>query len=401
MTIGCPECGALEDIPPLTAHTLARCRICHYPLERRSGRSLNAALACATTTFVLLFPANLAPLMTVDMMGAERSCVLSSGIVTMWRGGWVILALLLGTFGIVLPFVRFGALALVLAAVRIGWRFKGIGVLFRWTVSLDVWTMPDVFLVGCFVGYARVTQNLTGTIGPGGYCFVVAALMSMLTRASLDRRTVWRAIAPERGLTKDEPALSCVVCDLVGPISHEGAPCPRCGLKLRSRKPDAVVRATALSLAALVLTLPANFYPMTVSTQLGKDVSYRIIDGVYQLFHAGLWPLGILIFCTSIVIPVAKIVGMAWFVVSVRHRSRKYLRFKAHFYRWIDELGRWSNVDVFTIAAFLPLIRFGGLASSRPALGASAFALVVFLTMAASRTFDPRMMWDVYVRRQP
>lgn len=399
MTIGCPECGALEDIPPLAASALARCRICHYPLERRSGRSINAALACSLTTLVLLFPANLAPLMTVHMLGAERSSVLASGIVSMWHGGWVILALLLGTFGIVLPFVRFGALALVLSAVRFGWRLKGIGVLFRWALWLDIWAMPDVYLVGCFVGYSRVTQNLTGIVGAGGYCFIAAALASMLTRAALDRRTVWRAIAPEHTLPKGEPVISCTACDLVEPASCEGRPCIRCGWKLLSRKPDAVVRAGALSLAALALTLPANLFPMTLSIQFGQQVPHRIVDGVAQLFQAGLWPLGILIFCTSIVIPVAKIGGMAWFILSVRRRSRKHLRVKTYLFRWIDELGRWSNVDVFTIAAFVPLIHFDSLASARPATGATAFALVVFFTMAASRAFDPRMMWDAHARR--
>lgn len=399
MTIGCPECGALEDIPPLDAHTSAHCRTCRYPLERRSGRSVTAALACASATFVVLFPANLAPLMTVHLMGAERSSLLSSGIVAMWREGWIILALLLGAFGIVLPFVRFGCLVIVLAAVRFGWRIKGTGTLFRWTTSLDIWAMPDVYLVGSFVGYARVTQNLTGTIQPGGYCFIAAALLSMLTRAALDRRTVWRAIAPERALPHGEPALSCTACDLVAPLSREGRPCPRCGLRLHARKPDAVVRAAALSLAALVLTLPANLFPMTRSLQLGRNDSHRIIDGVYQLFHAGLWPIGILIICTSIVIPVAKIAGMGWFVISIRRRSRKHLHTRAHLYRWIDELGRWSFVDVFTIAAFVPLIHFDGIASARPATGATAFALVVFLTMCASRAFDPRLMWDVHMRR--
>ncbi|SIT38349.1 Paraquat-inducible protein A [Paraburkholderia ribeironis] len=401
MTIGCPECGALEDIPPLTARSYARCRTCHYPLERRSGRSLSAALACTTATFVLLFPANLAPLMSVHMLGAERSSFLSSGIVAIWNDGWVILALLLGMFGIVLPFVRFGGLLVVLGAVRLGCRARGIGALFRWMTWLDIWTMPDVYLVGCFVGYARVTQNLTGTIGPGGYCFIAAALLSMLTRASLDRRTVWRAIAAEKELPKGEASLSCQVCDMVEPISHEGLACPRCGLTLRARKTDAVVRAAALSLGALILTIPANFYAMTISTQLGRDQSHRIIDGVYQLFHLGLWQLGILIICTSIVIPVAKILGMAWFIASVWGRSRKHLRIKAHLYRWIDELGRWSYVDVFTIAAFVPLIHFDGMASAKPAIGATAFALVIFLTMAASRAFDPRLMWDVHMRRKP
>ncbi|MFX1676865.1 paraquat-inducible protein A [Paraburkholderia sp. A2WS-5] len=401
MTLGCPECGALQDLPPLSPHGIARCRTCHYPLERRSGRSVDAALACAVCTFVLLFPANLAPLMTVHVLGAERSSVLASGVVAIWRDGSLILALLLGACGIVLPFVRFGGLVLVLAAVRFGWRFRGMGRLFRWTIRLDAWAMPDVYLMGCCVGYARVTQNLTGTIGVGGYCFIVAALMSMLARASLDRRTVWRALAAEHTLHPRERALSCTVCDLVVPVSHENRPCPRCGLKLHVRKPDAVVRAAALSLAALVLTVPANLYPMTVSLQLGQHDSHRIADGVHELFLAGLWPFGILIIGTSIVIPVAKIVGMGWFIASVRRRSRRHLRTKTHLYRWIDELGRWSNVDVFTIAAFVPLIHFGGMAQARPAIGATAFALAVMLTMAASHAFDPRMMWDVHLRSWP
>lgn len=395
MTIGCPECGALVDVPPLTPQSIARCRRCHYPLERRSGRSLTAALACASATFVLLFPANLATLMTVRMLGGERSSLLASGIVAMWSEGWLILAALLGAFGIVLPLLRFGGLALVLGTLYIGKRFRGIGPLFRWTIWLDAWAMPDVYLIGCFIGYARVTQNLSASIGPGGYCFFVAAIMSMITRAALDQRAVWRAIAPERPLESGRRVISCVVCDLVEPFDHDEQPCSRCGLRMRVRKTDGVPRATALSLAALVLTLPANLYPMTISIQLGKDVPHRIIDGVRELFHVGLWPFGILVIGTSIIIPVAKLLGMAWFIVSVHRRSSRHLRIKTHLYRWIDELGRWSNVDVFTIAAFEPLIRFGGIASTRTAPGATAFALVVFLTMVASRVFDPRMMWDV------
>ncbi|PTB21115.1 paraquat-inducible protein A [Trinickia symbiotica] len=400
MTIGCPECGALEDIPPLTQRMMARCRICHFPLERRTGRSIGAALACSLATFVLLFPANLAPLMTVHLLNGERTSVLGSGIVQMWGSGYPILAALLGTFGIVLPFLRFGGLTFALAAVLLGWRFSGLGPLYRWTLSLDLWAMPDVFLVGCFIGYSRVTQNLTGTVGPGGYCFVAAALMSMLTRATLDSRTVWRALEPEHWPHKGEPVLSCTACDLISPMELEGHPCPRCGLTLRTRKKDAVIRAAALSLAALPLTVPANVYPMTISTEMGQDVSARIIDGVGELFKVGLWPLGVLVFCTSIVIPVAKIVGMAWFITSVMRRSRRHLRVKAHLYRWIDELGRWSNVDVFTIAAFVPLISFGNMAAARPAPGATAFALVVFFTMLASRAFDPRLMWDVHTRKR-
>ncbi|WP_269501631.1 paraquat-inducible protein A [Burkholderia sp. IMCC1007] len=400
MTIGCPECGSLEDIPPIGAHALVRCRMCQAPLERRSGRSVQAALACTTATFILLFPANLAPLMTVRMLGRPHSSVLASGMLTMWGQGWVLLAALLGMFGIVLPFFRFGGLMVVLAAVRFGWCFRGIGPLFRWTVWLDAWAMLDVYLLGCMVGYARVTQSLPCTIGAGGYCLVAAGLLSMITRASLDRRTVWRAIAPERYPSPGEATVACTACDLVQPAHCDGFPCPRCGLTLRARKAAPLTRASALSLAALVLTVPANLLPMTLSRQLGHVVSHRIVDGVLRLFHVGLWPFGILTFVTSVVIPVAKIVCMAWFVASVLRQSRSHLRLKGRIHRWIDELGRWSNIDVFTIAAFVPLIRFDGIASAAPAAGATAFALVVFFTMAAAHAFDPRLMWDSRDRRR-
>jgi paraquat-inducible protein A len=265
-------------------------------------------------------------------------------------------------------------------------------------MQLDLWAMPDVFLVGFFIGISRVAQHLTVEIGPGGYCFIAAALLTMVTRATLDRRALWRRIGPPLDLAPDQPAVSCTACDFAAPAQREGEPCPRCGLKLRARKPDALKRATALSLAALVLYVPANLYPMTVSMQLWREAPRRIITGVVELFQAGFWPLGVIIFSTSIAIPLLKIVGMFWFVLSVKLRSRRHLRLKTHLHRIIDELGRWSNVDVFTLAIFLPLIRFGNLASARAAPGSTAFTLVVFLTMVASRCFDPRLMWDAAER---
>ncbi|MGH6987292.1 MAG: paraquat-inducible protein A [Caulobacteraceae bacterium] len=394
MTIGCPECGALDEIPPLGSRTIALCPICRSPLERTAGRSLGAALACAVATFILLIPANLLPLMTVNMLGNARTSVLASGIGALWGEGYAIVAVLLGAFGIAFPLVRFGGLSLVLGAILFGERPRWLGPLYRWVMELDLWAMPDVFLIGFFIGYSRVSQSLHVTIGLGGLCFILAALLTMLTRACLDRRSIWRAIAPERDAPPTIAAISCTACDLAAPASEEGRPCPRCGLTLRSRKRDAMVRAAALSLAALVLYFPANLYPMSEDWQAGKLVTHRIIDGVRELFEAGLWPFAILIIGTSIVIPMVKILGMGWFVISAKRQSRRFLRLRTRLYRLIDELGRWSNVDVFTIIVFVPLLQFTPLTSSRAAPGATAFTLVVFFTMLASRFFDPRLMWD-------
>ena len=117
------------------------------------------------------------------------------------------------------------------------------------------------------------------------------------------------------------------------------------------------------------------------------------------MFQAGLWPLGLLIFCASIAIPVLKIAALGWFVLSIQRRSTRHLRLKCRLYRLIDEIGRWSNVDVFTIAVFVPLLQFGALATARASAGAPAFILVVVFTMLATRLFDPRLMWDAALAR--
>ncbi|HZS62781.1 MAG TPA: paraquat-inducible protein A [Gemmatimonadaceae bacterium] len=395
MAIACPDCGTIQTVPVLSLGDAAICPTCDHHLERTAGRSMVAAFSCAFSVFILLFPANLLPLMSVTMLSVRHTSHLASGVGMLWNTHWVVIAALVGMFAVVLPFIRFGLLSLVLGCVLTRYRPAWLGWGFRWTLALDAWAMPDVFLIGCAVGYSRVRANLPVTIEWGGICFIAAALLSMLSRASLDRRTAWRTIAPERQLDEQVPAISCTICDLVVPADAEGTPCSRCGQTLGARKPDTLIRTTALVIAGAALYIPANIFPMSTALQMGQLVPHRIIDGVRELISAGLWPLAILITCTSIAIPLLKLVGLGWFVVSVHRRSRSHLVFKTKLYRLIDEVGRWSCIDVFTIAVFLPLLHFDSLASTRADTGAAAFILVVTLTMIASRTFDPRLLWDM------
>ncbi|MGH8180064.1 MAG: paraquat-inducible protein A [Steroidobacteraceae bacterium] len=395
MTIACTDCGTLQDIPPLPWGAIAICPTCDNRLERTNGRSINGALACASATFVLLFPANLLPIMHVSMLGMTRESRLATGVVTLWQHHWVLVALLVAAFAVILPFVRFGLLSLVLTLLQLGRRPRWLGRAFRWSLHLDQWAMPDVFLLGCAVGYSRIAAVMPVKIGWGGICVILAAFLCMLSRASLDTRAVWRVLWPECSAPpEDQPALACRFCDLVSCAAAEGSPCPRCGLTLSARKPNSMVRTAALVVAGLALFFPANLYPMSVDRQFGVLVPHRIVDGIRELFQAHLWPLGVLIFCTSIAIPLLKLAALSWFLISVWQGSRYRLVLKTRLCRLIDEVGRWSCIDVFTIAVFLPLMQFRGMVSTDAASGATAFLLVVVITMMASHTFDPRLLWD-------
>ena len=402
MTIACPDCGTLQHLPVLRRGDVAVCPRCGARLERVNARSIAAALGCALTTLLLLLPANLLPLLSLNLAGMTHRTLLGSGVIALAAQGWLLLALVVGLCAVVLPFVRFGLLVAALGSVhlRLGWRWQGAA--FRWAILLDRWAMPDVFLIACVVGYARVrSQAAIIHVDAGGYCFIGAALMAMLARALLDRRSVWRAIAAEQEVPEGAAVLSCAVCNLVQPLDEEGRPCPRCGLTLRARWPGSWERTVALVVAALLLYVPANLYPMDLTRYLGHTQSYRIVDGVMALFGAGLWPLGVLVSCTSIGIPVAKLLGLGWCVLAVRTRSRRFLLLRTRIYRMIDEAGRWSSVDPFIIAVLVPLMHLRSLVTTQAGGAATAFVAVVMLTMIASRGFDPRLMWDAALEGAP
>jgi paraquat-inducible protein A len=394
MTIECPDCGAVQDIPPLADAVRADCRRCGRTLESRVGRGLEKAAFCSTACLVLLCAANTGPLFTVSMLGVEKSSFMGSGVLALWNRQWVIQGVLVGLAAVLVPLVWSALLAGVLTALRLGRRSGRLGQAYRWALWLDDWAMPDVFLVACLIGYGRLVVNLEVRTGWGAWCLLAAALLSMVSRGVLDRQGTWELIkaAPSHG--PGQELVCCDACLFTLPQQHEGEPCPRCGLRLKARKSDSVSRTAALTIAGFLLYWPANVFPMSTANQFGTPKPHTIIGGIEDLFGAGLPVLGVLIFCTSIAIPVLKIAGLAWFLASIRMGSGRRLALKTKLNRLIHRIGRWSAVDPFTVAVFMPLMQFRPFVSVRSDWGATAFIGVVVLTLMASRSFDSRLLWD-------
>jgi paraquat-inducible protein A len=125
-----------------------------------------------------------------------------------------------------------------------------------------------------------------------------------------------------------------------------------------------------------------------------KPTSYTVIGGIIDLARSHLVGLALLVFSASFAIPMLKMVGLIWCALSSLRHSTKRLIAKTHVYRVIEEIGRWSMVDPFSIACFVPVMHFNGLVDGRAEPAATPFAAVVILTTLAVRVFDPRRMWD-------
>ena len=119
-----------------------------------------------------------------------------------------------------------------------------------------------------------------------------------------------------------------------------------------------------------------------------------ILSGVAELWRIGAWPLALVILTTSIIIPLAKLLALAYLLLSVHRRWTWGRRQRARLYRIVERIGRWSMVDIFVAALFGKLVRFPGAATVTVGTGALAFAAVVVLTLLATNAFDPRLIWQ-------
>ena len=396
MATVCRDCGTLLSFPPLPRHSTAVCLRCQNHIEATIGRSLDATLACAVLTLALLPLLDTLPILQAELLGQRSHSSLVAGVAQLWRHDWIILAGLSVVFVIVLPALRLALLALVLGALRLRRRPHWLGHAFRWATWLDRWAMLDVFLLAVAIGYYYLTtiEHLDVTIERGGEVLLVAGVLTMLSRATLDERTVWRAIGGEAAAVPEDRSIGCRTCGLVQSPAREGAPCPRCGARIRARAPNAATVTAALVTAAFILLFPANISPMNSSDLLGMQLAYTNFGYVLQLWHLGLWPLSVVTFWTSILNPALMLACLGWCVLSVWRRSSRRLVLKTRLLRTVAEAGRWSETAPLTIVFFVPLIDFGHLGAEAAGGGATAFIVMSLLTMAASVTFDPRLMWD-------
>jgi paraquat-inducible protein A len=127
---------------------------------------------------------------------------------------------------------------------------------------------------------------------------------------------------------------------------------------------------------------------------MGKGEPDTIISGVIELINAGMWEIAALIFFASITVPVLKLVGLSYLLISVQRRSRKNSRERTRLYRLAEGIGRWSMIDMFMVSIVCALVQLGAIATINPGLGAICFATVVVITMFAASSFDPRLIWD-------
>src|SRR5438445_10552678 len=121
-------------------------------------------------------------------------------------------------------------------------------------------------------------------------------------------------------------AVGCETCGLASAPRPEDERCPRCESVLHARKPDSIARTWALVIAAAVLYIPANYYPVLTVVQLGAGQPSTILGGVEELLTSRMYPLAALVFFASILVPMLKLLGISIMLIATQTKAVGWLR---------------------------------------------------------------------------
>lgn len=194
--------------------------------------------------------------------------------------------------------------------------------------------------------------------------------------------------------------ITCSICENLCQVSvaiddSSEAICPRCGGALHARKKNALSKSAAYLVAAYILYIPANLLPVMQTESIFGLQDDTIMSGVLLLMATGSWPLALLVFLASIVIPLLKLFSMSVLLLGSWQRSSEHQLQRAQLFRIIEIVGRWSMLDVYVVTVLVALVQFQNLVSVSPGGGAFAFAAVVVLTLLSAQNFDSRSIWDI------
>jgi len=405
--IACHECDAVYRLETLPEGAAAHCSFCDAQLYKHvSSHTLEQSMALHFAALMLFIIANTLPFISLKFAGRVETDMLMSGPMALFNIGMDGIGLLVLMTSILFPLLTMVAALYLLIAARLDVQPPGKGMVYRMVRFLVPWSMLGVFMLAVLIAIVKLLDLAEIEAGISLFAFAALLPVSVMAQQRFDSSLFWPHQFCDGGHDGGEGGeinpnsalkgglLHCHTCALLVEQSKHGSHCPRCGDHLHARKPDSLARTWALLIAAIVMLLPANILPIMTVIRFGQGEPSTILAGVVHLIGAGMWPLGLIIFFASIMVPLSKLAALVFLLFSVQRKSAWKPDDRTRLYRVTEMIGSWSMVDIFIIGILTSLVSLDALSTIQPGAAASYFAAAVVLTMLAAQSFDPRLIWD-------
>ena len=187
----------------------------------------------------------------------------------------------------------------------------------------------------------------------------------------------------------------CEHCDSVyrrpALARRQTAHCLRCGALLERGRHLNTDQLLALTLAAAILFMFANAFPIMQIGLQGLSNETTLWGTVEALVYGRITPIALVAGLSIIFAPGLQIILLAWVLVHARS-GRIAPGFRACM-RALEHLRPWSMLEVCLLGILVAIIKLAGMLDVHPGIGLWAMAiLTILILLIAGR--DVRALWD-------
>lgn len=199
--------------------------------------------------------------------------------------------------------------------------------------------------------------------------------------------------------------IACPECDLllqeIALPPGGAACCCCCGATLYRNLPDSINRSLALTMAAAVLYLVANAFPVLGINLQGNGNAVTLLQAVYDLWKQDMPLVSTLTFVTAILVPGLELILMLYLLLPL---------YRGHvppgtgqIMRLLHAIKPWGMVEVFMLGILVSLVKLVQDFRIIPGVALWSFGGLTLLLAALASSFNHRDVWahlDLKRRRE-
>ncbi len=395
----CDHCDWVNVMPAMQAGEQLHCARCGHLIVTCHPNAPQQLLSNGCSAVLMFIMSLCFVFLGFSSQGSHQRITLLDCVYGLLGEHYISLGIIVALTLLVLPIVYLTAVLLIALALQQG-RLRAIHYGLTHTISaLQPWLMVDVFLLGGLVALVKLNSLAEIELGLSFWAFCAFTICLFRTVSFVDKRWIWHClcgpaptVAVRSGSALSQGLKGCQYCGALVPAdTHK---CSRCHHILHQRKQGSLNRTLALLFASCALYIPANLFPIMITTFLGSSEPSTIMGGVILLWGMKSYLVAGVIFVASILVPVMKILMLFWLCWQIRFGHGEREKPTQQIYHITEFIGRWSMVDVFVVAILSALVQLGAMMNIIPGIAAISFAAVVILTMLAAMSFDSRLIWD-------
>lgn len=171
----------------------------------------------------------------------------------------------------------------------------------------------------------------------------------------------------------------------------------RCGATLIRHPKGGLDSVLALNLAALMLFVLANSFPLLTLEVQGTTSAATLLEASRSLYDEGQVFLASVVFVSTMLGPGAMIFSSLYVVTAARWFPL------APAARWmlakISVINPWAMLDVFMLGVLVSVVKLVDLADVLVGPALYAFGLLIFVAAGAAASFEPQLFWARLDRR--